>query len=148
MKRLIVVLLIGLTACSPADFHDTEGQAYRYADFDGKWLVINYWATWCAPCIKEIPELIRLNDQHDNIVVFGVNYDEPGPEEMADAIAKMKITFPVYQTDPYRQFGIERPAVLPTTVIVDPRGELTEVLVGPQTEASLLAVMGMPEPGL
>ncbi len=133
-----------LSACSEqADFYDTDGRAYRYADFDGKWLIINYWATWCAPCIKEIPELIALNEEHDNVLVFGVNYDAPEPEEMAEQIAEMKITFPVYQNDPYQRFDIDRPAVLPTTLIVDPSGELSDVLMGPQTEKSLLKAMGL-----
>jgi thiol-disulfide isomerase/thioredoxin len=145
-RALVVVSLVVLCACSqPSDFVDTDGNGYRYSDIQGKWQVINYWATWCAPCIREIPELIRLNDSNDNVVVFGVNFDAPEGEEIAREIEKMGITFPVYQEDPGDRLGIEMPEVLPTTVLIDPEGKIAGVLVGPQTEASLLSAMGIKE---
>ncbi len=124
-----------------ADFYDTNGNGYDYDDFHGQWLVVNYWATWCAPCIKEIPELIHLGEQHDDITVLGVNFDAPEPEEMAKQIEKMKITFPVYAEDPTMALGIDMPQVLPTTVLINPEGEVTDVLIGPQTEDSLLEII-------
>lgn len=123
------------------DFLDTDGNGYRYTDLRGQWLVVNYWATWCAPCIKEIPELINLGERHDDITVFGVNFDAPPPEEMARQIERMKITFPVYAEDPTMDLGIDMPQVLPTTVLIDPKGNVSEVLVGPQTEESLLELI-------
>lgn len=150
MRNLIAVITavvmtgVLLTGCSqPPDFHDTRGNGYRFDDYQGQWLVINYWATWCAPCIKEIPELIALGENHDNITVLGVNYDQPEPEEMARQIQKMKITFPVIAGDPYQRFGIDKPEVLPTTLIVSPDGTLKDVLIGPQTESTLLSAMGI-----
>ena len=145
-RALVVVSLVVLCACSqPLDFVDTDGNGYRYSDIQGKWQVINYWATWCAPCIREIPELIRLNENNDNVVVFGVNFDAPEGEEITRQIEKMGITFPVYQEDPAAHLGIEMPEVLPTTVLIDPEGKIAGVLVGPQTEASLLSAMGIKE---
>lgn len=145
-RALVVVSLVVLCACSqPLDFVDTDGNGYRYSDIQGKWQVINYWATWCAPCIREIPELIRLNENNDNVVVFGVNFDAPEGEEITRQIEKMGITFPVYQKDPGVRLGIEMPEVLPTTVLIDPEGKIAGVLVGPQTEASLLTAMGIKE---
>jgi len=144
LTLLSIMLLTGLVACSkPSDFLDTRGNGYRYSDFQGKWQVINYWATWCAPCIKEIPELISLDENNDNVVVFGVNFDAPEGEEITRQIEKMGITFPVYQEDPHASLGIPMPQVLPTTVLIDPSGKIAEVLVGPQTEASLLLAMGI-----
>jgi thiol-disulfide isomerase/thioredoxin len=145
-KALVVVLLFALSACSqPLDFIDTDGNGYRYSDLQGKWQVINYWATWCAPCIKEIPELISLDENNDDVAVFGVNFDAPEGEEIARQIEKMGITFPVYGEDPHVRLGIQMPEVLPTTVLIDPEGQIAEVLVGPQTEASLLLAMGITE---
>ncbi len=145
-RALVVVSLVVLCACSqPLDFVDTDGNGYRYSDIQGKWQVINYWATWCAPCIREIPELIRLNENNDNVVVFGVNFDAPEGEEITRQIEKMGIRFPVYQQDPGVRLGIEMPEVLPTTVLIDPEGKIAGVLVGPQTEASLLSAMGIKE---
>lgn len=147
MKTVMKTVLLGLVSlmfligCSPAEFRDTQGQGYRLADFNGGYLVVNYWATWCAPCIKEIPELIALGENHEDIEVIGVNFDMPEPEEMERQIAQMKITFPVLVDDPYLLLGIDKPQVLPTTVIRGPTGDI-KTLIGPQTEATLLAAMG------
>ena len=136
-RALVVVSLVVLCACSqPLDFVDTDGNGYRYSDIQGKWQVINYWATWCAPCIREIPELIRLDENNDNV---------PEGEEITRQIEKMGITFPVYQEDPAARLGIEMLEVLPTTVLIDPEGKIAGVLVGPQTESSLLSAMGIKE---
>ena len=146
LRVLVVVSLVVLCACSQRpDFFDTDGNGYRYSDIRGKWQVINYWATWCAPCIREIPELISLNESNDNVVVFGVNFDAPEGEEITRQVEKMGITFPVYLEDPGAHLGIEMPEVLPTTVLIDPEGRIAGVMVGPQTEASLLSVMGIKE---
>jgi thiol-disulfide isomerase/thioredoxin len=144
LRALVVVFLGVLFACSqPVDFVDTDGNSYRYSDMEGKWQVINYWATWCAPCIREIPELIRLDENNENVFVFGVNFEAPEGEEIARQIEKMGITFPVYLKDPYFRLGIQMPEVLPTTVLIDPEGKVAGVLVGPQTEATLLSAMGI-----
>jgi thiol-disulfide isomerase/thioredoxin len=138
LKQLLLLTLLLLAGCAQPDFVDTRGNGYRYADYQGKTMVINYWATWCAPCIKEIPELIALDESHEDIVVFGVNFDAPPPEEAAAQIERMKITFPVYAEDPYPVLGFDQPQVLPTTIIIGPDGEIRSTLVGPQTEETLL----------
>ena len=137
----LVFLIWALSACSQPDIYDTTGHGYRYADWEGKTIVINYWAVWCAPCIKEIPELASLGKRHHDIQVFGVNYDMPDSETMARQIKELNISFPIFDRDPHLDFGIEKPEVLPTTLIIDPSGKLEHVLVGPQTEDSLLAVI-------
>lgn len=137
----LLALTIFISACSQPDIHDTNGVGYRFDDMLGKTVVINYWAVWCAPCIKEIPELVALGENHDDIEVFGVNYDMPEPELMAKQIADLNITFPVFNVDPHQRFGTEKPEVLPTTLIIGPDGQLKEVMVGPQTEESILAVI-------
>lgn len=142
MNKLVLLLAL-LAGCARPDFYDTNGKGYRYEQLRGNWFVINYWATWCAPCVKEIPELVALGENHDDIVVMGVNFDAPeDDDEMAAQIEKMKITFPVMAGDPHRYYGIDPPQVMPTTLIVDPDGMLTDLLIGPQTQASLLAAMG------
>ena len=72
------------------------------------------------------PELAALSDNHADIEVFGVNFDQPDPETMARQIEKLKVTFPVIDHDPYQYFGIEKPEVLPTTLIITPAGELRD----------------------
>jgi thiol-disulfide isomerase/thioredoxin len=141
MRQLVILALTSLLiACQQPDFWDTKGNGYRYEDMEDKWKVVNYWATWCGPCIKEIPELNTLaEDHHETIRVFGVNFDSPELEERQAQVEKMKIEFPVYSEDPAIVLGIAKPEVLPTTFIFSPDGKLVATLVGPQTEATLLA---------
>ena len=148
MKRILrysgLALLLLLASCQEPDFVDTEGRPYAYADFSDRWLIVNYWATWCGPCIKEIPELNRLAAQHaDKLAVFGVNFDDPDGDRMRQDIQKMGIAFPVYAVDPHVVFQVKRPTVLPTTLIVAPDGSATRALIGPQTEDTLLAAIGV-----
>lgn len=109
----------------------------------GQWIVVNYWADWCKPCIHEIPELNALDRTYPGITVLGVNYDGLTGSELAEQVTALGISFPNLTDDPSATLGIERPMVLPTTVIVDPGGSTHQVLVGPQTLDSLAAVTGM-----
>ena len=141
-KLLGLCVLLLITACEQADFVDTTGNGYRYADLNGRWLVINYWATWCGPCKKEIPELNKLHVEHEaKLMVLGVNFEQVEAEQMARDIGKMGIEFPVYALSPHQYYGVEKPLVLPTTLLISPDGNVYDTLVGPQTEETLLAAM-------
>lgn len=128
------MVLLFLGACS-GDNPTTISQ------FKGQWVVVNYWAQWCKPCIKEIPELNQLHANHDTIVVLGVNFDGEVGETLKDQEEQLGIAFPTLDYDPSAELGIERPKALPTTVIITPQGKVLEKLIGPQTEQSLLARM-------
>lgn len=142
-KPLALVLTLLLVSCQQPEFFDTEGRGYRYAELDGKWLIINYWATWCGPCIKEIPELNNVaHEYEDKLNVFGVNFDQPDPEDIQAQVKKMGIEFPVFVVDPADKLGYVRPEVLPTTYVFTEDGILHATLVGPQTESSLLESLG------
>jgi thiol-disulfide isomerase/thioredoxin len=108
----------------------------------GQWVVINYWAQWCKPCIKEIPELNKLNRQYRQVTVLGVNYDGATGQELELQLEKLGIAFATLPEDPARQLGVPRPVVLPTTLILDPHGQLHATLVGPQTLESLAQATG------
>ena len=105
----------------------------------GQWRVINYWAIWCAPCREEIPELNALDDRTD-LMVFAVNYDGQNGEALQSQAAEMGITFTLLEQDPGAALGVVRPRVLPTTLLVNPQGAVTDTLVGPQTQESLMSV--------
>lgn len=100
------------------------------------WTFINYWAEWCKPCIKEVPELNALH-REDGYQVLGVNFDGAQGEELSRQIQGLGIEFPTLAEDPATQLGTERPAVLPTTLVLAPGGKVHRVLVGPQTIESL-----------
>ena len=143
-KFLIVVFMLGLSGCQQPEFYSVQGGEHRFDDFKGRYLVVNYWATWCAPCIREIPELNAFADEfHDRVAVWGVNFDAPEGAEQLRQVQKMQITFPVFALNPSAQLGVVMLEVLPTTLVFDPQGALLATLVGPQTRESLLAVLAL-----
>ena len=145
MKRVCTVFaLLLLTSCSRVDFSYADGTSGRFADWSGRWVVINYWAEWCAPCRYEIPELNELAaDTPTDVLVVGVNYDGITGEDLTELIGRMGIEFTVILVDPQTHFAYDRPSVLPTTVLIDPDGHVKETLVGPQTRDSLAQRMGV-----
>lgn len=147
MKKIATILLLAsvsliIAGCSKTDYSEHQGKSGQFSDHRGQWLIINYWATWCKPCIEEIPELNQFAKDHaDSVSFFGVDFDQSQGEALAASIEKLGIEFPVLTNDPAATLGFERPMVLPTTLVFNPEGELQHTLVGPQTEQSLAAII-------
>ena len=132
---LILAAVLSLLGCTKHDPGTTLSSLER---LQGQWVVVNYWAQWCTPCIKEIPELNRLDQDYTGVTVVGVNYDGTNGEELELQRQKLGVTFASLEADPAAELGIPRPVVLPTTLILDPTGRLVATLIGPQTLASLV----------
>ena len=128
-----LLLLPALFACSPAE---KTGNTLQLEALRGQWVVINYWAIWCKPCIQEIPELNKLAEL-PQVTVLGVNYDGISGEELDQQLQKLGVAFPTLSSDPAAQLGVPRPVVLPTSLVLDPEGKLRDTLVGPQTLETL-----------
>lgn len=139
---LLLIMLSLLAGCQSerapsADTASTGGEIRR--DYLGRWLVINYWAEWCGPCREEIPELNRLaSHQPEHIAVVGINFDGITGAELDRAVEAMNIEFSSAGQDLAASYTYPPPRVLPTTIIIDPRGNVTHQLQGPQTYAGLL----------
>ena len=146
--RMLLLGALALCAlgCGRADVELADGQRVSWSQWDGRWLVINYWAEWCAPCREEIPELNRLHraGAEAGVVVLGVNFDGVTGAGMDRLIDLFAIEFPILLADPAARWAQARPSILPTTLIVDPDGNLHATLVGPQTYESLAEVVGLP----
>lgn len=147
VRRLgwLLAAALGCAACEPTDFELAGGGGGSYGDWNGQWVVINYWAEWCAPCRFEIPELNEMaHERSGEVLVMGVNYDGLAGAELTAVMERMDVRFPVMLSDPGVDWKWDRPAVLPTTVVISPDGEVKATLVGPQTRDSLEAAMGEP----
>ena len=139
---LIPLTLICSSACSDPDYEIYNDSSGYIQDLRGKWVVINYWADWCPPCIKEMPELSSFyEDKKQEVQVFAYNFDRLEGEELQEQILRFKVNVPSLLTDPGELFGWEVPESLPATYIIDPEGVTREVLIGPQTKESLEAII-------
>jgi thiol-disulfide isomerase/thioredoxin len=133
-RWLCLALILALPACTREDAPDTR---QGLEQLRGQWVLINYWAQWCKPCIEEIPELNALDRKYDNVTVLGVNFDGATGEELANQTRQLGLAFASLEQDPAAELGVPRPVVLPSTLVLDPEGRLVTTLVGPQTLASL-----------
>lgn len=139
---LSIVLLLALSACDSTAQVDLPIGIEAAPRQQGNWLLINYWAQWCAPCREEIPELnVFAREQRDTLLAYAVNFDDVQGDELLAQAASLNIKFALLATDPAKALGYPRPMVLPTTVLINPQGELHARLLGPQTGDSLLAAM-------
>ncbi|MDG2060937.1 MAG: TlpA disulfide reductase family protein [SAR86 cluster bacterium] len=141
--KFTFLLIIGLFySCSEPDYRLLDGKNGSLEDFKDKWLVINYWADWCPPCIKEMPELESFyNANQQEVLVLAHNFDQLEGEELNEQILRFKVNIPSLLTDPKDLFGWPMPESLPATYFIDPNGEVKEVLIGPQTRESLEAIL-------
>jgi len=141
--RAVAVLGISLilAGCAEDIGVDQYGRKVAVERLEGQWLVINYWAQWCAPCRTEIPELNALEKQlkEQSVQVLGVNFDALQGEKLSKAAQDMGITFTVLAQDPAERYQLPRAEVLPVTYIVDDQGRMRERLLGEQTAAGLTA---------
>ena len=133
-KLLAYVLIILFLGCSQPDLLTNENKKVYLDDLKGKWILINYWADWCPPCIKEIPELNKLNSQFgDQVSVFLFNFDRLEGVELRKQLLKIKAEIPSLISDPQLIYNYDVPDALPVTFVIDKDGKLSMTLKGPQT---------------
>ena len=138
----LTYLILILSSCSEPDYRLVDGSSGKLDDFLGRWLIVNYWADWCPPCIKEMPELENFyNDNEDRALVLTYNFDRLEGKELQSQIIRFNVNVPSILTDPGILFGWEAPPSLPATYIINPEGILIHTLIGPQTQESLEALI-------
>ena len=138
---LIIFLLL---SCVKPDLNVFEGKGVFLDDLKGKWIVFNYWADWCPPCIKEIPELNNLQSNFsDDLKVFLINFDMLEGEELKQQLEKFNVQVDSLLTDPSIIYDWVIPENLPVTFIVNRKGELELTLVGPQTEEEIIKLLSL-----
>ena len=143
LSLLVIVTLVTL-GCHDATIEVDDGGAFEEKDWRGRWTLVNYWAEWCGPCRDEIPELNEIQKMGSKlgVHVVGVNYDGVTGDALTSLVKTMGINFPVLLEDPRARWELAVPSILPTTLLINPNGELVTILIGPQTVESLLEAVG------
>lgn len=144
LKLLFVIVLLAAMTAGVAvfsmfkyDFSTLNGQKYKHSDLTGQVIVVNYFAQWCAPCLREIPELNEFHHQApQNVKLFAISYDNLSLEQLIEIKRKYNIEFRLIN-QLNTPFKFEKPAYLPATFIIKPNGELAGQLLGEQTVKSL-----------
>ncbi|KZC40082.1 MULTISPECIES: TlpA family protein disulfide reductase [Rhodanobacter] len=144
---IALAFAIPVQAAMPAQptLHVTtlDGRTFDLAAQRGKWVIVNYWATWCVPCIKEMPDISRFVAAHQNATAIGLAYEDSEPADIKAFLAKHPVVYPIAQVSldqPLKDF--DEPRGLPTTYLINPDGKVAKHIVGPVTEASLEAIIG------
>jgi thiol-disulfide isomerase/thioredoxin len=144
LSRLVLAILVALLARPALAFEvrDTQGRQHRLADYQGRWVVINYWATWCVPCIEEIPEIAEFHREHRRVVVIGVAMDAQDPAKVKAFASRFGHAYPLVlgTEDVTRQLG--EPRALPTTRVINPGGEVVYDRAGRVDRKSLERLTG------
>ncbi|GAB2566651.1 TlpA family protein disulfide reductase [Dyella jejuensis] len=119
-----------------------DGKPYDLASQRGHWVIVNFWATWCAPCIKELPDIAHFVATHPNVRAIGIAYDDTDLADIRAFLAKHPVGYPVAQVTmekPLKDF--DEPLGLPTTWLIAPDGKVAKHFMGPVTSASLSAAI-------
>lgn len=137
-----IFLLFGLMQSSHSqtaqDFTlpDLDGKQHSLSDYAGKWVLVNYWATWCPPCLEELPELEIFHTQSDGkAVVLGVNMEDIDKKALKNFVDDQFLSFPILIAStqlPANQRLGNIPG-LPTSYLVSPQGKIVARQVGPVT---------------
>ena len=149
-KKSFCAALVVITLATPAlaaekfdyTLRDLDGVEYRASDSLGKWLIINFWATWCAPCLHEMPELEKFYQQNRDIAdLWGVTFEDTDIDAIREYVARLGVTYPIlgYGQDPKTGYGPVR--VLPSTFVIDPEGLFHQKFEGPISAHDLTEVL-------
>ncbi|WP_253036750.1 TlpA disulfide reductase family protein [Pleionea sp. CnH1-48] len=137
----VIFILAGCT--SEPQFELLDGSKKHLDDYKGRWLLVNFWAEWCAPCLEEVPELNSLYENKDSLGVdlIAFSYDKVSSDQLKAAQKKWDIQYPMASTEPMPMVPFKRPDKLPAMLFVAPNGEIHGPVYGKQTEQTVEAAI-------
>ncbi len=143
MKRVLLLLCFVVVSAGAYgqgfSLTDTQGKTHHLADYKGKWLLVNFWATWCPPCLRELPDLVALHDAHKNkdLEVIGVAMEYQSADYVKQFAQSMMVSYPIVLGNDRiaAQFGsIDG---LPTSYLFNPKGKMVAYNVGALTRQAV-----------
>ena len=134
---LIAVLWVSAAAAEGFTLKDTQGKTHRLEDYKGKWVLVNFWATWCPPCLEEIPDLIKLSETRKDLMVIGIAMDYQDPGYVKEFANNLFVTYPIVLGDSKIAAQIGKIPGLPTTYLYNPNGKMVAQNVGALTREAV-----------
>ena len=137
----LVLFCLAMPAIASEDWTltDTAGKTMRLSDYRGQWVLVNFWATWCPPCLAEIPDFIGMRRSGEKIAVIGIAVSYRNKDEVLDFVKKHAIPYPIVlgSEDSASSFGgID---TLPASFLYSPDGKLVGQHEGPLTQEEILS---------
>ena len=144
--RLFLVLLLCWTevACAAENFTltDAQGKSHSLAGYRGKWVIVNFWATWCPPCLEEIPDLVAIKESRKDLEVIGIAMEFQDAKQVMQFADGMFVNYPIVLGDRRISESIGKVDGLPTTFIYDPQGKLAQRHVGKISRKQIERLIG------
>ncbi len=124
-----------------AEFETLDGGLKRLDDYRGQIVLLNFWGTWCPPCVREIPELVRLQPLLEEMggTVIGPAVDSGSSESIREFAAELGVNYPIFKSNTNQAVGKFAAAGYPYTLLIDREGVIRKTYLGPQTLRILLA---------
>jgi thiol-disulfide isomerase/thioredoxin len=146
LASLLACLIFPMLASAAAfSLTDTQGRTHTLESHQGKWVLVNLWATWCAPCLAEMPELQALSKARNDLVVLGLAVDGQNARRVMQFAEKLRVSYPIIagNADMAQQF---RPQGYPTSILFNASGEQMLFKEGPITRQEIEDVMNRRNP--
>ena len=144
----MTVLLIGSASAQElGSGPELKVETLAHGEFDlaaqrGSWVLVNFWATWCAPCLKEMPELDEYDREHEELKIIGLAFEETSAEDLSAFLKARPVSYPIALIDVYTPpAGWDVPRGLPLSILVGPEGKVAKKFLGPITGKDLDSAM-------
>lgn len=121
---------------------DLEGKTLTLSDYQGKILLINFWATWCPPCRAEIPDFVEVyaSKKSQGLEILGVSVDNLDPSSLKNFVSRLKINYPVALATEKIILDYQPGEYIPTTIVLDKKGRIRHKHVGQLDKETLLSI--------
>lgn len=115
-----------------------DGGTFDLAAERGKWVIVNFWATWCSPCIKEMPDISEFVAGRKDVAAIGLAYEDTDKAEVEAFAKEHPVKYPLALVDVYKPpADFDTPRGLPTTYLIAPDGSVAKKFTGPITATEL-----------